>query len=58
MILAAYGRYVPLEVLRVECGVSRDGANAAAVMRAARGYGLDAHGFHKSVQDLRTLECR
>ncbi len=56
MILAAHGRYVPLEVLRVECGVSRDGANAAAVMRAARGYGLDAHGFHKSVQDLRALQ--
>ncbi len=50
MILAHYGRWVPLEILRVECGVSRDGANAAAVMRAARQHGLVAKGFRVSRQ--------
>ena len=45
MILAHHGLWVPLETLRVRCGVSRDGANAAAIMRAARGYGLVAQGF-------------
>ena len=55
MILAHHGRWVPLEALRVDCGVSRDGANAASVMRAARGYGLAAQGFRVSREQLFSL---
>ena len=52
MILAYHGRWVPLEALRVGCGVSRDGANAANMLRAAREYGLVAQGFRCSREDL------
>lgn len=44
MVLAHYGRWVTLEELRAECGVSRDGMNAKSVVRAARSYGLEAQG--------------
>lgn len=52
MILAHYGCWVPLEELRVACGVSRDGASALSVVQAARHYGLDANGGRKTVDEL------
>ena len=45
MVLAYYGRWVPLEKLRQDCGVTRDGANAANIMRAAENHGCTAEGF-------------
>ncbi len=52
MILAAHGRWVPLEQLRVDCGVSRNGANAKTVVQAARAHGLEARGFSVELHDL------
>ncbi len=52
MILAHHGRWVSLEELRVGCGVSRDGANADSMLRAAREYGLHAEGFRCPREDL------
>ena len=45
MVLAHHGLWVPLEVLRVRCGVSRDGVNAANLLAAARRYGMVADAF-------------
>lgn len=53
MVLAYYGKWVPLEQVRADCGVSRDGSNARNMVRAARSYGLIAKGCRFEPDTLR-----
>ena len=53
MILAYYEKWIPLEQVRSDCGVSRDGSNAKNVLRAARSYGLTAKGYRFEPEDLK-----
>ena len=55
MIFAHFGKYLPLEQMRVETGVSRDGCNAKNIMKAAKKYGLECHGYRKEPEDLRKM---
>ena len=53
MILAYYEKWIPLEQVRFDCGVSRDGSNARNILRAAREYGLDAKGYRYEPEALK-----
>lgn len=55
IILAYYRKIIPLAELRQSCGVSRDGSKASNMIKAARNYGMQAKGFKKQLDQLKTL---
>lgn len=60
MICAYYGKWIALEQVRLDCGVSRDGSNARNVLKAARNYGLESAGYRLDIESLKrngTFPC-
>lgn len=55
MMLAYFHRYVPSSEVREACGVSRDGSKAINIIKAARKYGLEAHGLQLSLEAVQEL---
>ena len=53
MLMAYYGKWVPLEQVRVECGVSRDGSKAKNIYLAAEHYGFDVEAFRMTPKGIR-----
>ena len=60
MILAYYDKWIPLEKVRADCGVSRDGSNAGNISRAAMYYGLEVNASRyepEALKELGTFPC-
>ena len=54
MILAYYQKWVPLERVRLDCGISRDGSNMKNIFLAGKHYGLEVHGYRMETETLKT----
>ena len=54
MILAYYGKWLPLPRVRTELGVSRDGVSAMSIIRGARSFGMEGKGFRYGLDSLKT----
>ena len=52
IILSYYGLFRPLEELRMQCGVNRDGSNARSIVEAARHYNIETRGFRCKPENL------
>ncbi|MCR5005932.1 MAG: NHLP family bacteriocin export ABC transporter peptidase/permease/ATPase subunit [Clostridiales bacterium] len=53
MVMAYYGKWVPLEQVRIDCGVSRDGSKAKNIYLAAQHHGFDVTAYRYSVRSIR-----
>lgn len=52
MVMAYYDKWIPLEQIRADCGVSRDGSNAKNIYIAAQNYGFKVEAFRRSPEKI------
>ncbi len=60
MVMAYYNKWIPLEQVRLDCGVSRNGSNAKNILAAARSYNMQARGYRygtKALKDKGKFPC-
>lgn len=57
MIAAYYGKWIPLEVVRKDCGVSRNGLKASNIVKVARDYGFKSSGFRYDNAEKLKADC-
>jgi NHLM bacteriocin system ABC transporter peptidase/ATP-binding protein len=55
MVMSYYGKFLPLEDVRIACGVARDGSTARNLMAAARGYGMRGKAFRREPEALKAM---
>jgi ABC-type bacteriocin/lantibiotic exporter with double-glycine peptidase domain len=56
IIMATYNHFIPLDKLREECGISRDGSKAANLIKAAEKHGFEAGGYKIDLSELSNVE--
>lgn len=55
MVMAYHGKWIPLERMRTECGVSRDGSNAMSLISAGRKNGMEAKAFRYDLDMVKEI---
>ena len=56
MIAGYYGKWIPLEKVRKDCGVSRKGLKASNIVKTARSYGFESNDFRYGSYDMLKAE--
>ncbi len=54
IVVAYYGKWIPLEQLRIDCGISRDGSKASNIIKVAKSYGMIAQGYKYNMEMLKS----
>ena len=56
MVLAYFGKNVPVDKIRETTGVDRNGTTASSIIEAARWYGLRGRGVSVEIEQLELLD--